>query len=200
VSTVLLNLMRATMTNPGGIIFNRLTQCIAYADDVAILGRNVKALKQTFIELTKEARKLGLVVNIQKTKYMIASQNMIRFKEVTKIVIEGTSYERTDKFEYLGNILNENDDMAIDIKVRLAKGNKCYCALNNLIKSKHISRSAKLNIYRTIIRSIVMYASETWRLRKLEEKMIITWERKILRRIFGPKKEDGTWKIRSNKE
>jgi hypothetical protein len=55
---------------------------------------------------------------------MIASQNMNRFKEVTKIVTEGTSYERTYKFEYLGTILNENDDMAMDIKARLAKENK----------------------------------------------------------------------------
>jgi hypothetical protein len=69
-----------------------------------------------------------------------------------------------------------------------------------LIKSKNISSNPKLNIYRTITRPIVMYASETWQPRKLEEKMIITWERKILRRIFGPKKEDGTWKIRTNKE
>jgi hypothetical protein len=45
-----------------------------------------------------------------------------------------------------------------------------------------------------------MYASETWRLRKLEEKMITTWDRRILRRIFGPKREDGIWKIRINKE
>jgi hypothetical protein len=45
-----------------------------------------------------------------------------------------------------------------------------------------------------------MYASETWRLTKLEEKIIITRERTILRRIFGPKKVDGTWKIRTNKE
>jgi hypothetical protein len=102
--------MRATMTNPGDTIFNRLTQCIAYADD-AIIGRNGNALKQIFIEFTKEARKLGLVVNIQKTKYMIASRNMNRSKEVNKIVVEGTSYERTDRFEYLGTILNENDDM-----------------------------------------------------------------------------------------
>jgi hypothetical protein len=69
---------------------------------------------------------------------MIASRNMNRFREVTKIVIEGTSYKRTDEFEYLGNILvlNENDDMAMDIKARLAQGNKCYYALNNVIKSK----------------------------------------------------------------
>jgi hypothetical protein len=54
--------MRTITTNPGGTIFNRLTQRMASADDVAIIGRNVNALKQTFIELTKEARKLGLVV------------------------------------------------------------------------------------------------------------------------------------------
>jgi hypothetical protein len=67
------------------------------------------------------------------------------------------------------------------LKPKPAKGNKCYYALNSLIKSKNISRSAKLNIYRTIIRPIAMYASETWRLRKLEEKLIIICERKILR-------------------
>jgi hypothetical protein len=64
--------MKSTPTNPGGTIFNRLTQCIAHADDV-ITGRNFSALKQTFIEFTKEARKLGLAVNTQKTTYMIAS-------------------------------------------------------------------------------------------------------------------------------
>jgi hypothetical protein len=90
--------------------------------------------------------------------------------------------------------------MTMDIKARLAKGNKYNYALNNLIKSKNISRSPKLNIYRTIIRPIVMYASETWRLRKLEEKVIITWERKILRRTFRLKKEDIICKIRANKE
>jgi hypothetical protein len=45
-----------------------------------------------------------------------------------------------------------------------------------------------------------MFTSETWRLRKLEEKIITTWERKLVRRIFGPKKEDRIWKIRTNKE
>jgi hypothetical protein len=78
VSTILFNLVlemevRATTTIPGGTIFKRLTQCIAYADDDVITGKNVNGLKQTFIEFTKEARKLGLVANIKKTKYIIAS-------------------------------------------------------------------------------------------------------------------------------
>jgi hypothetical protein len=51
--------------------------------------------------------------------------------------------------------------MAMDVKARIAKGNKCCYALNNLIKSKNISRNAKLNFYRTIVRHTVMYASET---------------------------------------
>jgi hypothetical protein len=51
---------------------------------------------------------------------MIASRNTNRFKEVAKIVIEGTYYERTDKFEYLGTILNENDDIVMDVKARIS--------------------------------------------------------------------------------
>jgi hypothetical protein len=117
VSTILFNLAlematRATTTDPRSTVFNRLT----HADGVVIIGRNINALKQTFIEFTKEARKLSIAVNTQKTKYMITPQNMNRFKEVTKTEIEGTYYERTDKFEYLGTILSESDDMAVDVK------------------------------------------------------------------------------------
>jgi hypothetical protein len=90
--------MKATATNPGGTIFIRLTQCVAYADDDVVIGRNVSALEQTFTEFRKETRKLGLAVNIQKNKYMIASRNLNRLKEVTKIETEGTYYERTRKF------------------------------------------------------------------------------------------------------
>jgi hypothetical protein len=73
VSKILFNLalemaMRATATDPGGTVFNRLTQCVTYADDDVIIDRNVNALKETFTEFTKEERKLGLVVNMQKKK------------------------------------------------------------------------------------------------------------------------------------
>jgi hypothetical protein len=69
VSTLLFNLAlematRATTTR-GGTVFNRLTQCIAYEDEDMKIGRSVNGLKQTFIEFTKEARKLGLAVNIK---------------------------------------------------------------------------------------------------------------------------------------
>jgi hypothetical protein len=58
--------MKATTTNPEGTIFNSLTQCVAYTDDVVIMGGNINALKRTFIEFRKEAERFGLAVNMQK--------------------------------------------------------------------------------------------------------------------------------------
>jgi hypothetical protein len=60
---------------------------------------------------------------------MIASRNLNRLKEVTKIETEGTYYERTRKFWYLETMLNENNYMAADVKARIAEGNRCCYAL-----------------------------------------------------------------------
>ena len=68
------------------------------------------------------------------------------------------------------------------------------------MKSKDLSRNAKKKIYRTVIRPIVTYASENWCMVKDDERMISTWERKILRRIYGPKFENGEWQSRGNME
>jgi hypothetical protein len=67
-------------------------------------------------------------------------------------------------------------------------------------ESKSISRKAKLAIYKTIIKPIVTYASETWVLTIKDEALIGTWERKALRKIFGPVNERNVWRIRSNQE
>jgi hypothetical protein len=62
-------------------------------------------------------------------------------------------------------------------------GNKCYYALGSIM------RKSKLKIYRTVIKPIVTYASETWVPKEKEIRMLNVWERKILRKIFGAKKE-----------
>jgi hypothetical protein len=68
------------------------------------------------------------------------------------------------------------------------------------LKSQRISRKVKLNIYKTIIRPIVTYACETWVLTRKDELTILIWERKVLRRIFGPVCETGCYRIRTNEE
>jgi hypothetical protein len=73
-------------------------------------------------------------------------------------------------------------------------------ALQRILKSKSISRKAKLAIYKTIIKPIVIHASETWVLTKKDEALISTWQRKVLRKIFGPVNERNVWRIGSNQE
>jgi hypothetical protein len=68
------------------------------------------------------------------------------------------------------------------------------------MKSKSISGQSKLKIYRTIIKPVVMYASETWVLKEKKIRMLSICERKILREIYRAKKEGKEWKIRINQK
>jgi hypothetical protein len=76
------------------------------------------------------------------------------------------------------------------IKSKTAVGNKCYYALGPILKRMSISQSIKIRLYKTIIRPAVTYGAETWTLTSKIEKMLMTWERKILKKIYGPTKEN----------
>ena len=65
-------------------------------------------------------------------------------------------------FNYLGSILNANNKMNTEIADRIAKGNKANYDNAKLIKSKFIKKNTKMKIYKTMIRPVVMYSSETW--------------------------------------
>jgi thermostable 8-oxoguanine DNA glycosylase len=67
---------------PKGTIFNRMTQCIAYTDDTVLLGRSVNYLKETLEELKQGAKKVGLEINQDKTKYMIMTRNKVKWQRV----------------------------------------------------------------------------------------------------------------------
>ena len=87
-----------------------------------------------------------------------------------------------------------------EISSRIMRANRNVQALNKLLRNKNISRGAKLKTYKTVIRPILTYASETWVITKMEQDMILVWERKVLWKIFGVKVESGQWERRTNKE
>jgi len=72
--------------------------------------------------------------------------------------------------------------------------------LGPIIKRRSTSQSIKIRLYKKIIRSAVTYGAETWTLTSKTEKMLMTWKRKILRKIYGPTKENGQWGIKTNEE
>jgi hypothetical protein len=166
-----------------------MTQFIAYADSIVLLGRSVNYLKETLEELKQGAKKVGLK-NQDKTKYMIMTRNKDKWQRAQDFSSGEVSYERLDTFKYLGTVLNEENDIGLEIRSKVMAGNKCYYALGLIMRSKSISRKSKLKMYRTVIKPIVIYASKTWALKEKQIRMLNEWERKVLRKIFGAK----SWK------
>jgi hypothetical protein len=109
--------------------------------------------------------------------------------------------EQVKSFRYLGSIVNRNNSIEEEIKGRISVGNKAFYANQNLFKSKLLTKSSKLRMYKTLVISVVIYACETWVLKENIKTKLSVFERKVLRRIYGPTKEkDGMWWIKSNKE
>jgi len=80
---------------------------------------------------------------------------------------------------------------------RITLGNKAYYANQFLLKSSLVSKKFKMRI----VRPIVTYGCETWLLKETIKSKLIVFERKVLRKIFGPTKErDGTWRVKTNDE
>jgi hypothetical protein len=88
------------------------------------------------------------------------------------------------------------------LRRNLNSGNACYHSVQNLLFSRLLSKSIKIKIYKTIILPVVRYGCETWSLTVREEHGPRVFENKVLRRIFGPKRDEvmGEWRKLNNEE
>ena len=108
--------------------------------------------------------------------------------------------EQVRSFKYLGSAVNTDNTMEEEIKEGVAVGNKAFFANKKIFQSKLISTNAKLKLYFSVIRPVVTYAYETWILKEAFTNRLMVFERKILRKIFGPSCENGSWRIKTNQE
>lgn len=109
-------------------------------------------------------------------------------------------FERVNTFKYLGSTVTQLNDITHEIKHRLMAANRAYYALLKLLRSRVLSLVTKVNIYKTLIRPVMTYASETWSVTKKNFEMLDMFERRILRRIVGPVQEGAGWRRRHNHE
>ncbi|KAJ4448641.1 hypothetical protein ANN_00031 [Periplaneta americana] len=115
------------------------------------------------------------------------------------ISVGDMTFEAVKQFKYLGAIIDYNCDMSVTVKDRIHLGNRGYFVNVKLLSSRLITRT-KLNIYHTLVRPVTTNGSEAWTLTKGEEDLLRCFERKILRRIYGPVYENNEWQIRYNEE
>jgi hypothetical protein len=93
-------------------------------------------------------------------------------------------------------VLSDQNCFQKEIKSRLNSGNACYHSVQSLLSSRLLSRNVKIKIYTTIILPVVLYGCETWSLTLNEEHTLRVIENRVLRRIFGPMRDEvtGEWR------
>ena len=103
--------------------------------------------------------------------------------------------------KHLGFLLTSKNYIQEEIKCRLKAGNACYYSVQTLLGSRLLSKNSKIKTYKTIILPVVLYGCEAWSLTLREESRLRVFENRILRRIFGSKKDvNGEWRRLHNEE
>ena len=129
---------------PAGIkIKEERINIMAYVDDIILIGESELEIRQLIIELEENARKIGLKINQEKTKYMILGTAKITGDKRGEIKVSKYTFEKVENFKYLGVIINENNKKEFEIQERLKNANKAYFMLQNILKLKNIKIRTK---------------------------------------------------------
>ena len=153
-----------------GTICTKSSQICASADDVVIITRSESRLRQIYREIEDKTQQMGLIVNEKMTKYMIVSATQ-KGRQTQNWIVGDKVFDRVSGFKYLGNVIHKEGRISGCVKDRTQEGNRAYAANYHMLKSKIIKRSAKMQIYKTLIRPVVTFGSETWSLTKSDENL-----------------------------
>ncbi|KAJ4450606.1 hypothetical protein ANN_02032 [Periplaneta americana] len=156
-----------------------------------MLGENPQTIRETTEMLLEASKEIGLEVNPEKTKYMVMSrdQNIVRNGNIK---IGDLSFEEVENFKYLGATVTNINDTREEIKRRINMGNAFYYSVEKLLSSSLLSKNLKVRIYKTVILPVALYGCETWTLTLREEQRLGVFENKVLRKIFGAKRDEVT--------
>ena len=157
-----------------------------------VIPRRLNFICQRLVAATRE---IGLEVSVDKTKYMVMSRDQ-NAGRIHSVRVDNITFERMPEFKYLETTLTNQNSIAEEIKSRLRSGNACYHLVQNLLSSRLLSKNLKIKIYRILILPVVLYGCETWSLTLREERKLRVFENMVLRRIFGPRRDEvtGEWR------
>ena len=132
---------------------------LRYADDTTLMAESEEELKSLLVK--EESEKVGLKLNIQKTKIMASGP-------ITSWEIDGETVETVSDFIFGGSKITADDDCSYEIKRRLLLGRKVMTNLDSIFKSRDITLPTKVHLAKAMVFPVVMYGCESWTIRKAE--------------------------------
>jgi hypothetical protein len=116
-------------------------------------------------------------------------------KKQIPIILFVDTFENVSQFICLGTTVTNQNLIQEEIKRRLDSSNACYHSVQSFLSSRLLSKNLKIIIYKTMIMPVVLYGCETWSLTLREKHILRVLENRVLRRIFGPKRNvvTGEW-------
>ena len=131
---------------------------LIYADDTTLMAESGEELKSLLMKVKEESEKVGLKLNIQKTKIMASGP-------ITSWQIDG---ETVADFIFGGSKITTDVDCSHEIKRRLLLGRKVMTNLDSILKSRDITSPTKVRLVKAMVFLVVMYGCEIWTVKKAE--------------------------------
>ena len=147
-------------TQAGIKIAGRNINNLRYADDTTLMAES-EELKSLLIKVKEEGEKVGLKLNIQKTKIMASGP-------ITSWQIDGETVETVRDFTFLGSKVTADGDCSHEIKRHLLLGRKIMTNLDSIFKSRDITLPTKFHLVKAMVFPVVMYGCEGWNKKKAE--------------------------------
>ena len=145
-------------------IAGRTINNLRYADDTTLMAESEEELKSLLMKAKEESEKVGLKLNIQKTKIMASGP-------ITSWEIDGETVETVADFIFLGSKITAGGDCSHEVKRHLLLGRKVMTNLDSILKSRDITLSTKFRLVKAIVFPVVLYGCESWITKKAERQI-----------------------------
>ena len=147
------------------------------ADHTTLMAESEEELKSLLMKVKEESEKVGLRLNIQKTKIMASGP-------ITSWEIDGETVEAVSDFIFLGSKITANGDCSHEIKRCSLLGRKFMTNLDSISKSRDITLPTKVRLVKAMVFPVVMYECESWTVKKAERQGIDAFELWCWRRLL----------------
>ena len=160
----------------GTKIAGRNINNLRYADDTTLMVESEEDLKSLLMKVKEESEKVGLKLNIQKTKIMASGP-------ITLWQIDGETVNTVADFIFWGSKITADSDCSHEIKRHLLLGRKVMTNLDSILKTRDTTLPTKVHLVKAMVFPVVMYGCESWTIKKAEHQRIDVFELWSWRRL-----------------